>query len=82
MSSTCGESPPRHRGRFFGRDDLIEKVVDLAENLTPVALIGPADWKNIGCSDRASQSSHQETGLAKSWFMRLRRVLPFPRPLP
>ena len=26
---------------FFGRDELIEKIVGLAENLTPTALIGP-----------------------------------------
>ena len=30
--------PPR---TFFGRDELIEKIVDLAESLIPIALIGP-----------------------------------------
>ena len=39
-SSIPGESPPLPPRTFFGRDELIEKVVDLAEELTPIALIG------------------------------------------
>ena len=39
--STPGESPPLPSRTFFGRDELIEKVVDLAEKFTPIALIGP-----------------------------------------
>jgi len=39
-SSIPGESPPPPPRTFFGRDELIEKIVDLAENLTPIALIG------------------------------------------
>ena len=39
-SSTLGESPPLVPRACFGRDELIEKIVGLAENLTPVALIG------------------------------------------
>jgi len=35
-----GESPPLPPRTFFGRDKLIEKVVDLAENFVPIALIG------------------------------------------
>ena len=35
-----GESPPLPSRTFFGRDKLIEKIVDLAENCTPIALIG------------------------------------------
>ena len=34
-----GESPPPPPRAFFGRDELIEKIVSLAENLTPFALI-------------------------------------------
>ena len=35
------ESPPPSPPRtFFGRDELVEKVVDLAKNLIPIALIG------------------------------------------
>ena len=39
-SSTLGESPPPAPRACFGRDELIEKIVGLAENLTPTALIG------------------------------------------
>ena len=40
-SSTLGESPPPPSRACFGRDELIESVVGLAETLTPIALIGP-----------------------------------------
>ena len=40
ISSTFGESPPPAPRACFGRDELIEKIVGLAENLTPTALIG------------------------------------------
>ena len=36
-----GESPPPPPRACCGRDELIEKIVCLAENLTPIALIGP-----------------------------------------
>ena len=36
-----GELPPPPLRACFGRDELVDKIVDLAENLTPVALIGP-----------------------------------------
>jgi tetratricopeptide (TPR) repeat protein len=39
-SSTPGESPPPPPGVFFGRDELIEKIVDFAAHLTSIALIG------------------------------------------
>jgi len=39
-SSALGESPPPAPRVFYGRDELIEKIVDFAEHLTPVALIG------------------------------------------
>ena len=39
-SSILGESPPPPPRAIFGRDELIEKIVGLAETLTPVALIG------------------------------------------
>ena len=35
-----GESPPPPPKAYFGRGELIEKIVGLAENLTPTALIG------------------------------------------
>ena len=39
-STSLGESPPPPPRDFFGRDELIEDLVGLAENLTPIALIG------------------------------------------
>jgi tetratricopeptide (TPR) repeat protein len=39
-SIPLGESPPPAPRDCFGRDDLIEKVIGLAEKLEPVALIG------------------------------------------
>ena len=38
--SVPGESPPLSPKTFFGRDELIEKIVDLTQNLIPIALIG------------------------------------------
>jgi len=40
MSRVLGESPPPPPRIFFGRDELIEEIVGLAENLSPVALVG------------------------------------------
>src|SRR5882757_5571790 len=40
LYSIPGESPPPPLRTFFGRDDLIERIVDLAYSLTPIALIG------------------------------------------
>ena len=39
-STPLGESPPPAPRDCFGRDELIEKVIGLAETLKPVALIG------------------------------------------
>jgi len=39
-SSVPGELPPPPPGIFFGRDELIEEIVDFAERLTPIALVG------------------------------------------
>ncbi|KAF9792081.1 hypothetical protein BJ322DRAFT_1215335 [Thelephora terrestris] len=39
-TSVSGESPPQPPRACFGRDELIEEVVGLAENLKPIALIG------------------------------------------
>ncbi|KAF9781673.1 hypothetical protein BJ322DRAFT_1213014 [Thelephora terrestris] len=40
-SLTVGESPPPRPRACFGRDELIEQIVGLADNLNPIALIGP-----------------------------------------
>ena len=39
-SRALGESPPPAPRACFGRDELIEKIVGLVGNLTPIALIG------------------------------------------
>jgi tetratricopeptide (TPR) repeat protein len=39
-SSAPGESPPPPPRAFFGRGELIERIVTLTERLTPIALIG------------------------------------------
>ena len=56
-SSTHGESPPPPPRVCFGRDELIEKVVGLAENLKPVALIGAG---GIGKTSIALTVLHHE----------------------
>jgi len=38
--SPLGELPPPRPRACFGRDELIEKILDFAEDLTPIALIG------------------------------------------
>ena len=38
--SIPGESPPPPPGIFFGRDELIERIIGLAEQLTSIALTG------------------------------------------
>jgi len=40
-STPLGESPPPPPRACFGRDELIKDLVGLAQNLTPIALIGP-----------------------------------------
>jgi len=39
-STPLGESPPPPPRYCFGRDEVIENLVGLVENLTPIALIG------------------------------------------
>jgi len=39
-STVPGEPPPPAPRACFGRDELIDEIVSLAENLTPIALIG------------------------------------------
>ena len=40
-STPLGESPPPPPRDCFGRNELIDKIVSLAEHSTPIALIGP-----------------------------------------
>ena len=39
-SRILGEYPPPPPRTFFGRNELVDEIVDLVENLTPIALIG------------------------------------------
>ena len=56
-SSVPGESPPPPPRTFFGRDELIEKIVDLAQNLVPIALIGAG---GIGKTSIALTTLHHD----------------------
>ena len=40
ISSVAGELPPPPPRIFFGRDELVEKIVAFIERLTPIALVG------------------------------------------
>ena len=56
-SIPVGELPPPPPRACFGRDDLIEKIVGLTENLHPIALIGPG---GIGKTSVALAVLHSE----------------------
>ena len=56
-SSILGESPPPPPRACFGRDELIENNVGLAEDLTPLALIGP---RGIGKTSIALAVLHHD----------------------
>ena len=40
-STDAGEVPPPAPRACFGRDELVRRIIGLAENLSPIALIGP-----------------------------------------
>ena len=52
-----GELPPSPPRAFFGREDLIEKIVHLAECVTPIALIGTG---GIGKTSIALATLHDD----------------------
>ena len=56
-SSIPGESPPPPPRAHFGRGELIEKIVGLAEHLTPLALIGVG---GIGKTSTALTALHND----------------------
>ena len=57
VSSVPGELPPSPPRIFFGRDELVERIVHLSEQLTPVALIGAG---GIGKTSIALTALHDD----------------------
>jgi len=53
----AGESPPPPPRAYFGRSELIERIVGLADNFTPVALIGTS---GIGKTSTALTVLHDD----------------------
>ena len=62
-STPPGELPPPPPRACIGRDELIEEIVDLAESLTPIALIGAG---GIGKTCVALSVLHHDR--IKQWF--------------
>ena len=75
-STPPGEVPPPPLP-CFGRDELIEKIVGLAENLTPIALIGAGGIGKTSIALALLHDGHIEKQFGKNrWFIRCDKFPP------